>query len=231
MKYKYWNIAIAPFQGFISRAHHNTRMCFLAKAVKYLSNLRHPEPVHPKVHGSLHHVFATPNQLTCQFKSLELTINMPESQAVGKLPPGYCLESGVPSIAEYRELRKLSGLTPVTEAQAAPVSSGSWYGCHITYRKTEDERPRAVAMGRIIGDGGWYFLIADMATLPEHQRKGLGSIILTHLLAYIKENSPDDGIPYVNVMADPPGRKLYANNGFVASETYDELGMVLLMQK
>lgn len=44
-------------------------------------------------------------------------------------------------------------------------------------------------MGRIIGDGGWYFLIADMATLPEHQRKGLGSVVMKHLLAYIRVKS------------------------------------------
>ena len=30
------------------------------------------------------------------------------------------------------------------------------------------------ARGRVIGDGGWYFHIADMATLPEHQGRGLG---------------------------------------------------------
>lgn len=158
-------------------------------------------------------------------------MSVQDAVLVGELPPGYRFEPRVPSVAEYRDLRKLSGLTTVTEAQAAPVASGTWYGCHVTYRENEDDKPRAVAMGRIIGDGAWYFLIADMATLPEHQRKGLGSLILKHLLAHIKQNTPEDGTPYINIFADPPGRKLYANNGFVASETYDELGMVLLMQK
>lgn len=156
---------------------------------------------------------------------------MPQSAAVGELPLGYRLEPKVPSTAEYRNLRKSAGLTPVTEAQAARVASGSWYGCHITCRNNEGDQPRAVAMGRIIGDGGWYFHIADMATLPEHQRKGLGSIILQHLLAYIKENSPDDGTPYINLFADPPGRRLYENNGFIAGEHFNELGMVLAKKK
>lgn len=156
---------------------------------------------------------------------------MPDSPAIRALPPGYHLESGVPPVAVYRDLRKLSGLTPVTEAQAAHVASGSWYACHITYRENEGDKPQAVAMGRIIGDGGWYFHIADMATLPEHQRKGLGGIILQHLLAYIKDNSPEDGTPYINLFADPPGRRLYEKNGFVAGETFDELGMVMDEQK
>jgi len=34
-------------------------------------------------------------------------------------------------------------------------------------------------MGRVIGDGGWYFHIVDMAVLPEHQRRGLGDAVLT----------------------------------------------------
>lgn len=152
---------------------------------------------------------------------------MPKPSSGGELPPGYRLEQSVPPTAEYRNLRKTAGLTPVTEAQAARVASGSWYGCHLTYRNNEDDEPRVVAMGRIIGDGGWYFHIADMATLPEHQRKGLGSHILQHLLAYIKEKSPDDGTPYINLFADPPGRKLYEKTGFVAGERFNELGMVL----
>lgn len=82
-------------------------------------------------------------------------------------------------------------------------------------------------MGRIISDGGWYFHIADMATLPEHQRKGFGQFVLHHLLGYIDENKPEDGAPFINLFADPPGRKLYENNGFVAVERFNELGMAL----
>ncbi|KUI56132.1 hypothetical protein VP1G_03541 [Cytospora mali] len=152
----------------------------------------------------------------------------------GKLPPGYTIQPGTPSVPEYRNLRKSAGLSPVTEAQGACVASGSWYGCHITYHGLDAQgsgQPQVVAMGRIIGDGGWYFHIADMATLPEHQRKGLGGIILKHLLGHIKDNSPEDGKPYISLFADPPGRRLYEKHGFVAGERFDELGMVMVMEK
>lgn len=73
-------------------------------------------------------------------------------------------------------------------------------------------------MGRIIGDGGWYFHIADMATLPDYQRKGLGQVVLRELLAYIGRNAPHDETkgecPYVTLFADGPGRRLYEKNGF-----------------
>lgn len=70
-----------------------------------------------------------------------------------------------------------------------------------------------VAMGRVIGDGGWYFMVADMATSPEHQRQGLGRAILTRLLARIEHDAPPGA--YVTLMADAPGRPLYESLGFV----------------
>ncbi|KAK3489306.1 uncharacterized protein B0T23DRAFT_385164 [Neurospora hispaniola] len=129
------------------------------------------------------------------------------------LPKGYVLHAGYPPVSSYRHLRSASGLTPRSVAQAAPVPSNSWYGCYITH---DDNKP--VAMGRIIGDGGWYFHIADMATLPEHQRKGLGDVVLKELLAYIARNAPCDEkegeYPYITLFADGPGRRLYEKNGF-----------------
>lgn len=83
-------------------------------------------------------------------------------------------------------------------------------------------------MGRIIGDGGWYFHVADMATLPDHQMKGLGKAIVRELLGFIKANAPagPGSEPYVTLLADGPGRKLYQEFGF--SETAPgSVGMAL----
>jgi GNAT superfamily N-acetyltransferase len=85
-------------------------------------------------------------------------------------------------------------------------------------------------MGRIVGDGGWYFLISDMATLPEHQRKGLGDAILKRLLARIKSHAVP-GMAYVSLSADPPGQKLYKKNGFVDTmASWKEMGMGLELE-
>jgi ribosomal protein S18 acetylase RimI-like enzyme len=69
-----------------------------------------------------------------------------------------------------------------------------------------------VGMGRVLGDGGWYFHIVDMAVLPGHQRRGLGDAILTALLDAIRHAAPAGA--YVNLIADPPGRRLYERHGF-----------------
>ena len=81
-------------------------------------------------------------------------------------------------------------------------------------------------MGRVIGDGGWYFHVVDMAVLPDHQRRGLGSAVLTYLLEQIRARAPKGA--FVSLLADPPGRRLYARHGFVESAP-DSIGMALLL--
>jgi ribosomal protein S18 acetylase RimI-like enzyme len=121
-----------------------------------------------------------------------------------------------PALDEYLDLRQKSGLSPKSPEQGALALTGSWFFCHV--RTGEDQ---AVAMGRIISDGGWYFLIADIATQPEFQRQGLGRKVMTRLLDEIRAKAPAD--PDVTLIADPPGRKLYESLGFV--DTAPSLGM------
>lgn len=124
------------------------------------------------------------------------------------LPDGYALLPTAPSVEDYLQLRQRSGLSPKTREQAEAAIPGSWSACHVRHR----DDPRAVAMGRVLGDGGWYFHVVDVAVLPEHQRRGLGGAILTALLDDVRRRAPVGA--YVNLLADPPGRRLYAHHGF-----------------
>jgi GNAT superfamily N-acetyltransferase len=92
--------------------------------------------------------------------------------------------------------------------QATRALPGSWAACHVV--TVEDGA--TVGMGRLIGDGGWYFHVVDMAVLPAHQRRGIGDWVLTWLLHRVYEAAPPDA--FVSLMADPPGRRLYARHGF-----------------
>ncbi|KAI0389530.1 hypothetical protein F5Y17DRAFT_469618 [Xylariaceae sp. FL0594] len=151
---------------------------------------------------------------------------MPEDSR-NNLPEGYILvEGSYPSIEDYLHLRVVNGLTPKNREQAAGAFKGGWYGAFIVH---ESEPTRAVAMGRVVGDGGWYFLIADMATLPSHQRKGLGDVILKHLLATIEARAPV-GKLFVNLVADPPGKRLYLKNGFEEFPAGQHSGMGKLIE-
>lgn len=136
------------------------------------------------------------------------------------LAEGYLLRDGAPPAEAAVELRKRAGLSPKTLEQCALAMAGSWAAAHVV----EVAGGEPVGMGRIIGDGGWYFHIADMAVFPEHQRRGIGDAILARLLEIIDANAPPDA--YVTLMADPPGRRLYARHGFVPTAPRS-IGMVL----
>ncbi|MEQ6903761.1 GNAT family N-acetyltransferase [Nocardioides sp. YIM 152588] len=123
----------------------------------------------------------------------------------------YRLLASAPTTEDYLHLRRAAGLTPRTTDQAERALPGSWAACHVVH--VDDGR--TVAMGRLIGDGGWYFHVVDMAVLPEHQRRGLGDRVLTHLLDVIRRDAPPGA--YVSLMADPPGRRLYERHGFTGS--------------
>src|SRR6478736_1140747 len=112
-----------------------------------------------------------------------------------------------PPLDDYLHLRRAAGLTPATEGQAVHDASGV-----------------VVGMGRVLGDGGWYFHVIDMAVLPEHQRRGIGDAVLGALVRTVRERAPAGA--WVNLLADAPGRRLYERHGF--TETAPEsLGMAM----
>ena len=124
------------------------------------------------------------------------------------LGDGYWMAEGPPAVDDYLSLRERAGLSPRRRDQAEAAVRGSWCGVHVIHEDTDT----VVAMGRVIGDGGWYFHIVDMAVLPEHQRRGLGNAVLTALLERIRAGAPPGA--YVNLIADGPGRPLYRRHGF-----------------
>ncbi|KKZ64662.1 hypothetical protein EMCG_09425 [[Emmonsia] crescens] len=136
--------------------------------------------------------------------------------------PDYHLRDGYPSVPEYVKLRSTPNLTPKNAEQGTLAISGSWFGCCVVHTETNT----SVGMGRIVGDGGWYFHIVDMVVATEHQRKGLGDAILARLMERIREVAPPGA--WVSLMADPPGRKLYAKHGFEDTAPHS-VGMAILL--
>ena len=133
----------------------------------------------------------------------------------------YEFHTDAPTLEDYLALRKESGLTPKRPDQGEPALANTWAWCRAVLAGGSDDdgdsggsgtSGRSVAMGRVIGDGGWYFLIADMATLPEHQRNGLGRHILDTLVEQIRTRAPQGA--YITLLADLPGQRLYEQVGF-----------------
>ncbi|MEE1616971.1 GNAT family N-acetyltransferase [Brachybacterium sp. J153] len=142
----------------------------------------------------------------------------PAAPSPAPLPPGYQQSAEPPTSAEYVRLRQIAGLSPRTPEQAAGALANSW--AWTTVRTAEGD---LAAMGRTLGDGTWYFHLADIATDPGHQRQGLGRAVMEDLIARIEAAAPPH--PYITLLADPPGQRLYRSLGFVDSTP--SLGMRL----
>lgn len=112
-----------------------------------------------------------------------------------------------PGVDDYRRLRSVAGLSPKSAVAAATGLANTLYG--VSLKRGED----IIGMGRIIGDGGCFLVVVDIAVQPEYQRQGLGKRIMTALDAWLRAHAPDSA--NVSLFADGDARHLYAQYGFV----------------
>ncbi len=112
----------------------------------------------------------------------------------------------IPSIATYQHLRVAAGMSAKSADAAAKGLPNSLFAVQILHG---DE---VVGMGRIIGDGGCFFQVTDIAVLPAHQGKGLGKRIMREIMQFIETEVPQSA--YVSLIADGQAQDLYAQFGF-----------------
>jgi ribosomal protein S18 acetylase RimI-like enzyme len=118
----------------------------------------------------------------------------------------YSLSVEVPSAEEYRRLRVAAGLSPKS-AEAAAAGLPNTYFAVLIRRDGH-----VVGMGRVIGDGGLFFQVVDIAVEPDHQRRGLGKAIVGKIVEHMKNTAPVGA--YISLMADGEAQHLYAQFGF-----------------
>lgn len=118
----------------------------------------------------------------------------------------YAVEARPPGVKDYRRIRLAAGLQDRTPEAAERGLAGTCFGVSVLH---EGE---VVGMGRIIGDGGCFFQVVDIAVVPEHQGNGLGKLIMTELMAYLEAQAPPSA--YVSLIADGEAHRLYRQYGF-----------------
>ena len=116
------------------------------------------------------------------------------------------LEYAVPSAEDYLGLRAIAGLSP---RDLAATEAGLPNSCVAV---TVSMAGRAVAMGRVIGDGALFFQVVDIAVDPEFQGQGLGRAVMAALMERLAEIVP--GTAYVSLIADGEAHRLYSQYGF-----------------
>ena len=132
----------------------------------------------------------------------------------------YILFRETPSAADYLRLRIEAGLTPKTAEGAAAGLPNTLHA--VVVRKAAE----TVGIGRVIGDGGLFFQIVDIAVSPDHQGQGLGKAIVAALVDYLRASAPKGA--YVSLMADGEAHRLYAQFGFALTAPRS-VGMAFLV--
>ena len=125
-----------------------------------------------------------------------------------------------PSTDDYVRLRTITGLSKRSHDAAVAGLAGSWFAVHV--RCNND----VVGMGRVIGDGGCFFQIVDIAVDPAHQRRGLGRRIMEALMERLRAAAP--ATAQVTLLADGDARHLYEQFGFKLSAPASH-GMILTL--
>lgn len=120
--------------------------------------------------------------------------------------PAYSVLHATPDAGVYNALRTGAGLSAKTGEAAARGLPGSLFAVLILHRG------QPIGMGRVIGDGGCFYQVVDIAVLPAHQGKGLGKRIMREIMDYLDANVPASG--YVSLIADGKAQALYARFGF-----------------
>jgi GNAT superfamily N-acetyltransferase len=121
----------------------------------------------------------------------------------------YSIRHTIPSVADYRRLREQSGLSTKTLAAAERGLPNTLFGVEVL------ADGQAIGMGRVIGDGGCFYQVVDIAVLPEHQGKGVGKAIMREISGYIEREIPESA--YISLLADGKAFKLYQQFGFTLS--------------
>jgi ribosomal protein S18 acetylase RimI-like enzyme len=114
-----------------------------------------------------------------------------------------------PTAEEFVHLRKTTGM------RERRVSSAEKAIKHALFWVTLRSHGQLIGMGRVVGDGGSFVAISDLAVHPDHQKKGLGRFMLETIQEYILQEVPDDAFVC-----------LFANNQAVTA-FYEQKGFKL----
>ncbi|WP_299670426.1 GNAT family N-acetyltransferase [uncultured Roseobacter sp.] len=111
-----------------------------------------------------------------------------------------------PDLAAFRALRRAAGLSVVGEEATRIALRNTLHGVWLW------EGDQLVGMARLIGDGGSFAQVTDVAVHPRLQRQGWGHRIMARLMRWADDTLPSGC--YISLIADPGAEALYERHGF-----------------
>lgn len=124
-------------------------------------------------------------------------------------PPALTIRAGAPTVGEYKRLTDAVGW----EGRSASFIRGALAGSlHVVCAYQGDDM---IGMARVSGDRRAYYFIQDVVVLPVHQRRGIGSKLMSALTAWLDGHAPDDAT--ISLKADEGTERFYAQFGFATA--------------
>ena len=117
----------------------------------------------------------------------------------------------VPTPEEHRRLAESVGWTHALDWDAMPDSLAA-SACGVAVVRDGE----TVAMGRVVGDGVFYFYVQDVVVLPELQGQGIGDEVLRRLVARVDEIAPPKA--FIGLFAAGESPHFYERHGFAVHQ-------------
>ena len=135
----------------------------------------------------------------------------------------YRIEKRSPTVSEFNSLRQLAGWPRFEESRAQKGLDNSLFSVCILHQANG-----LAGFGRIVGDGAIYLHISDVIVHPDHQRKGIGKMIMTALMAWADEVAGQN--TNIGLMCSKGREKFYAELGFIERPN-EKFGAGMIMIK
>lgn len=119
----------------------------------------------------------------------------------------------LPAPEAYVALRAAAGLGPRSLAAARAALPNTLHAVTLT------EGDNLIAMGRVVGDGGCFVLLTDIAVHPDHQGRGLGRAVTERLVQWCEATLPPDC--HISLVSSNRAVPLYQAFGFRAARGMD----------
>lgn len=120
------------------------------------------------------------------------------------MPPEFSEQ--MPTVAEFQALRSVAGLSAYSHKATQLSLKNGLFGVWLR------DGSELVGMGRLVGDGGGFAQVTDVAIHPRLQRQGWGSKVMERLMHWADKELPAGC--YISLIADPGAEQLYEQHGF-----------------
>jgi GNAT superfamily N-acetyltransferase len=120
----------------------------------------------------------------------------------------YVLVERFPTASEYHKLRIAVGWECMDLESTEKGLRNSLFSVCVFHKR------EVIGYGRVIGDGAIFFYIQDIMVLPEHQRKGVGRMIMRVIMDFLNAHARQ--YTFVGLMAAKGASRFHEKFGFAA---------------